>query len=558
MSVLANQTVTTKRNGATQVLDGRPLTIPELWNLVAGKHPVQATDDQQVLGRLEQSCRTVERAVTAQRRVYGITTGFGGMSDIAVSRQEAADSQHNLLNFLSAGVGNGIDPRHTRAAMALRANMLLRGKSGVRLEIIERLVKFLNANAIPEVKEFGSIGASGDLVPLAVIARAITGNGPSVRVRLGEEFVSSEFALRSLQLKPLELRPKESLAIVNGTSFSAGIAANACREATRLFCLSLGLQGMFLLAMDAHEEAFHEFVHQVKPHPGQVWTANIFRNFLHTGAHNGAAPQRRHVQDRYSIRCLPQYIGPIAESLAAIRKTIETEMNSVTDNPLIDSDRDCFYQGGNFLGQYIALRMDEMRSAIGLLAKHLDVQVAMLVAPEFNHGLPASLRGTQTPAYNMGLKGLQITANSIVPQLLHLAQPLVPHYPTHAEQFNQNVNGLSWGAANMAWQAVSLFRNYLATSMIFAVQACDLRAKARLGHFDGRGILSPSLVRLYESIATVLNAKHSKSSPLLAHDSDRCLETDLENLVAELEIDGIVTESLQLIMTEYETFSSEC
>ena len=219
-----------------------------------------------------------------------------------------------------------------------------------------------------------------------------------------------------------------------------------------------------------------------------------------------------HVQDRYSLRCLPQYMGPIVEGIARIRKVVETEMNSVSDNPLIDVENNRFYQSGNFLGQYVGIAMDDLRRYIGLMAKHLDVQIATLVAPEFNNGLPASLRGNEQLSYNMGLKGLQITGNSIMPLLTYYGNPIVEHFPTHAEQFNQNINGLSWGSANLAWKSVELFQHYLSVAMIFAVQALDLRAKSNLGHYDGRGMLGSLAVPLYEAVCDAMNCSPGSRS----------------------------------------------
>ncbi len=169
-------------------------------------------------------------------------------------------------------------------------------------------------------------------------------------------------------------------------------------------------------------------------------------------------------------------MGPIVEGMARVSQVVEREMNSVTDNPLVDGQHERFYQSGNFLGQYIGIAMDDLRRFLGLLAKHLDVQIARLVAPEFNHGLPASLHGNGDLSFNMGLKGLQITGNSIMPLLTYYGNPLVEHFPTHAEQFNQNINGLSWGSANLASQCVELFTHYTSVALIFAVQAVDLRA----------------------------------------------------------------------------------
>jgi phenylalanine ammonia-lyase len=402
----------------------------------------------------------------------------------------------------------------------------------------------------------GSIGASGDLVPLSTIARAITGQTGFVRVQIGERTVDGRTALRELGLEPLELHPKEGLAIVNGTSFSSSIAANAVFETQSLMALAMGAQAMMLRALLAQEGPFESFIHQSKPHPGQIWVAEMMRRLLAEGRvpSNGKLAG---IQDRYSIRCLPQYLGPTAENIARIAKVIETEMNAVSDNPLIDPADGRYYQSGNFLGQYIGIAMDDLRRHIGLMAKHLDIQIAMLVAPAFNGGLPPSLRGNDTLPFNMGLKGLQITGNSIMPMLTYYGNPVVEHFPTHAEQFNQNVNGLSWGAANLAWNSVGLFRHYLGVALIFAIQAVDLRAKSCFGHYDGRALLGTLAEPLYSAVYDAMNAVPGSDRPFLFDDSDQWLEEHLEAIHENLVRRDSIVDAVIPILDSFQAFQED-
>ncbi len=513
-------------------LGGQSVSVKSLAVASKDQLKLHLSADPAVRRRVEKAVAMVDQAIADNRQIYGVTTGFGGMADKSIPCELAASSQENLLSFLAAGAGDPLEARHTRAAMILRANVLLQGCSGARYELIERLITLVNADAIPVVRELGSIGASGDLVPLSVIARTIIGS--NAMVELGGQSLMAREALLRLNLEPLSLRPKEGLALVNGTSFSSAIAAGAVYESQKLMSVAIGAHALMLRSLLALQAPFADFVHQKKPHPGQIWIAAAMKDLLSEGQ-AVTTDQAASVQDRYSLRCLPQYFGPIVEGIARVRSIVETEMNSVSDNPLVDTDAGDFHQSGNFLGQYIAVSMDELRRHIGLMAKHLDVQLATLVTPEFSRGLPPSLRGNDAKPYNMGLKGLQITANSIMPMLTWQANPITEHFPTHAEQYNQNINGLSWGSANLAWQSVKLFRQYLGTSLISAVQACDLRARGVAGHFDGRVMLGELGGDLYESVYRVLGVPLGKDKPLVFDDTDRWLEQDIESLKMDLE-----------------------
>ena len=548
-----------KTKSQTIPIDGRPLSLAQTSAISDGSHTVCLREDKTTRQKIAQSVSLVEKAVAEGWSVYGVTTGFGGMADVPVPLKLASASQNNLLSFLATGAGDTIDVRHTRVAMALRANVLMQGCSGVRFELIQRMIDFLNQDAIPVVCELGSIGASGDLVPLSAIARAITGHDPEAKVQQDEKIYRCSEVLEQLNMSPISLKPKEGLALVNGTSFSTAIAANCVTESQPLISLSLAVNAMMMLGLNAQRQPFESFVHQHKPHPGQIWTAKQLRRMLKVAApKNGHATNDasvKQVQDRYSIRCFPQYFGPVIEGLARIEKTIETEMNSVSDNPLIASEEECFYQSGNFLGQYVGIAMDDLRKLIGLTVKHLDVQIATLVAPEFNQGLPASLRGNEEIPYNMGLKGLQITGNSIQPLLAWYANPIVDHFPTHAEQFNQNVNGLSWSSANLAWKSVELFQHYLCTAVIFAVQAVDLRSMKNNGHADGRQLLSDEITSLYEAVYRCLG-KTPGELPLVFDDADQALQNYLEILFANIKSNGSIAKSISRLRSEQDNFST--
>jgi phenylalanine ammonia-lyase len=368
---------------------------------------------------------------------------------------------------------------------------------------------------------------------------------------MGGAVLDGASALRELNLQPIELQPKEGLALVNGTSFSAAIAANASNQARHLLAVSFATQAMMMTALQVDRRPFDAFVHAAKPHPGQVWSAKMMRQLLTDGV-TKMPTRSAEVQDCYSLRCFPQYTGAIVEGIARTQSIVATEMNGVSDNPLVDPETGNFYQSGNFLGQYVAMAMDDLRRDIGLLAKHLDVQIALLVAPEFNKGLSPSLRGNDDRHYNMGLKGLQICGNSIMPMLTYYGQPLTHHYPTHAEQYNQNINGLSWGSANLAWQSVKIFSQYLSVSLLCSVQALDLRARQMLGHFDGAELLGRTAREVYHSVLELLNTDPDRSKPFLFNDSDRWLERDIEILAQDLFAQGDLIQKVEPILKSFD------
>jgi phenylalanine ammonia-lyase len=544
------ETTATELSPSVQ-LDGQPLSLRKFSEIVSGVARISSVPDEALVKKMAASVDVVNDALIDDKVIYGITTGFGGMSNQRIDCQSVAALQANLLTFLAASAGPEIESQHTLGAMLLRANVLLQGKSGVRPEIVERLLTFFQRQAVPVVRELGSIGASGDLVPLSTIARAITGTSDRAHVRLDGDVLSSEQALERLGLEPLPLRAKEGLALVNGTSFSCAIAANASMASRHALSLYFAVESLLMTALKVNPAPFAPFVHQAKPHPGQGWSAKTIGDLL---CCDNRTPSSEDVQDRYSLRCFPQYSGSIVEGLARTERTVEIEMNSVSDNPLIDAENREFHQSGNFLGQYVGIAMDDLRRYVGLMAKHLDVQIASIVAPEFNRGLSPSLVGNRDRSFNMGLKGLQICGNSIMPMLTWMANPIVEHFPTHAEQFNQNINGLSWGAANLAWKSVTTFQQYLAIASLFAIQAVDLRAKSACGHFDGRELLGPQATDFYNAVLDVLGVEATADRPWLFDDSDRWLEQDIERLSNDIANDGKLVLAVSGITESFETF----
>ncbi|HEY1012154.1 MAG TPA: aromatic amino acid ammonia-lyase [Herpetosiphonaceae bacterium] len=526
---------------APVILGGEQLTINDVVAIARRRAPVALSDDPAVLGRIRASQAYVERAVAENLPVYGVTTGFGGMADITISAEEAADLQNNAIWYHKAGAGKLLPLADVRAAMALRANSHMRGTSGIRLELIERLALFLNANVTPHVREFGSIGASGDLIPLVSITGALIGTDACFTVDFDGETMDCLAALERLGLPRMALRPKEGLAMMNGTSVMTAIAAHCIHDARVLLALALHTHALMIQALRGTNQSFHPFIHQHKPHKGQLWTAGHMLRLLDgsglsrdelDGSHDLRAGEP--IQDRYSLRCLAQYLGPLVEGISTLVQQVRIEINSANDNPLIDADAGQSYHGGNFLGQYIGIGMDQLRFYLGLLAKHLDVQIALLVTPQFSNGLPPSLVGNQARRVNMGLKGLQISGNSIMPVLGFYGNTLADRFPTHAEQFNQNINSQGFGSANLARQSIEALQHYTAIALICALQAVDLRTKLVAGHYASLELLSPMTRPLYAAARAALGRPPSAERPLIWNDDEQSLEQFIQDLVAAI------------------------
>jgi phenylalanine ammonia-lyase len=459
--------------------------------------------------------------------------------------------QENLIWFMKSEAGKRLPRADVRAAMLIRANNHMIGISGLRLELVKRIETFLNANVTPHVREFGSIGASGDLTPLASIAGALIGLDECFTVDFDGEDVDSLTALRRLNLPRLNLLPKEGLAMINGTSVMTGIAANCVYDARKLLRLAMGAHALFIQGLNGTNQSFHPFIHNNKPHPGQKWAAAYMLNLLDKSKliRNELEGRLEYnigelMQDRYSVRCLPQYMGPIVDGLEHIAQQVTIEMNSATDNPLIDPEKGIDYHCGNFLGQYIGVGMDQLRYYIGLMAKHLDVQIALLVAPEFSNGLPPSLIGNTSRKVNMGLKGLQICGNSVMPLLTFYGNSLVDRFPTHAEQFNQNINSQGFGSAILARQSIEAFQQYLAIALMFGIQAVDLRTYLAAGHYDARTYLSPASLPLYEAVHEIIGRPPSADRPYIRNDNEQPLNEHIQRIATDIAADGRIPKAV--------------
>lgn len=534
----------------TVEIKGEGLTIASI-DAVARGEAVRISADPAVLARVAKSQRVVQDKIARGEQIYGVTTLFGGMADQYVGPDLLADVQRLALWQHKSTTGPRLGEADVRAAMLLRANSLMKGASGIRLEITERYAAFLNAGAIPHVYQRGSIGASGDLVPFSYIAGAILGLHPDFKVDCSGETLDSHTMLAKLGLKPLAPGPKEGLALNNGTGVSTGVAANAIHRALDLTALTLGIHALFAQALLSTSQTFAPFIHQVKPHPGQVWTAREM-GALVAGSkliRDEAAGDRGHragklIQDRYSLRCLPQFIGPIVDGLVTAARQVEIEANCANDNPLVDPDSGEVFHTGNFLAQYTGVAMDSTRYHLGLLAKHVDVQIALLMTPEFSYGLSASLVGNTEAKTNVGLKSLQLGGNQMMPLISWYGQSIVDRFPTHAEQFNQNVNSQAMNSANLAREQLDVLEHFLSLALLCGVQAVELRSKLAADIYDARAVLSPATSALYVAARTAAAGAPDANRPLHWNDLDEFIQPKVEGILASVTSRGSVLQAV--------------
>ena len=476
------------------VLTGADLSVADVE--AVARHGARAALDVHARDRMQEARDVIERLVARGDVVYGVTTGFGDLATTSIPPDDAARLQENLLASHAAGVGRPFPREVVRAMLLLRANTLALGHSGCRPLLVDRICAFLALGIHPVVPEQGSVGASGDLAPLAHLALPLIGRG---QVELNGQVIPALIALRETGLEPLTLGPKEGLALLNGTQLMSALGALLLADADRLIRTASVAAAMSLEALLGTEVAYAAPYQLARPHPGQVAVAGQLRHLLRgsglQAAHHGSAHK---VQDPYSLRCVPQVHGAVRDSLDHLRRVLDVELNSATDNPLVFPEGGAVpadalatggglvISGGNFHGEPIALALDFAKLALSELGAISERRTALLLDSRLNGGLPAFL--TPDPGRNSGLMIVQYTAAALASENKVLAHPSsADSIPTSANQEDHVSMGAA--AARHARIVLGHVEQILAIELLCAAQALDLRLATMRS--EGSGVPTP-------------------------------------------------------------------
>ncbi|MGA3235882.1 MAG: aromatic amino acid ammonia-lyase [Bryobacteraceae bacterium] len=485
-------------------LGARALSIEDVVRVARAAEPVGivgAARSRIALGR-----QRLEELLARGERIYGVNTGIGGNVGISLAADQMELLQHNLMRHLGCATGQPLPPDVVRAAMLLRIATFLSGASAMRVELVDALAELLNRGVTPVVPRYGSVGASGDLMPSAYIARVLLGVGEAEFQ--GRRMPSAE-ALAAAGLQPMRFASKEGLALINGTTVMTGAAALVWVDASLALRALLGAVALSIEAMQAPDLPFAAWVHEMKGHPGQIAVAAYLRAMLEGSRYTRASSG----QTCYSLRCAPQGLGQVWEGFEDSRAPLEREINSANDNPLIDPDTGVLYKAGNFYGGHIARLLDTWKIDFASMANWGNSLIALLVDDRFNDGLPANL--TPQPGVNSGFKGIQLSITSLACAVRQMAGPSSIHsLPT--EQYNQDVVSLGMHAAVTAMDALECVRNLTAMLLMAAAQAVDLRGgPERLGRGSRR---------VYDAVRRVIDFENE----------DRAKEREVAELAANL------------------------
>ncbi|HXC50671.1 MAG TPA: aromatic amino acid ammonia-lyase [Candidatus Limnocylindrales bacterium] len=499
---------------AARVVFGSDLVgVDEVVSIAFGLAEPAISADPAFLARLEAGRTVLERCLSAGEPVYGVSTGVGASVENDVPEHLQADLARNLFRFHGCGTGRILDPTEASAVIAVRLASLARGYSAVRPVVLEHLALLVARGVLPRIPEEGSVGASGDLTPLAYVAGLLAGEGEAV---VSGQTVPARDALAAAGIAPLVLAPKESLALMNGTSVMAGIASLVLVRAERLAKLAAAITAMTSAATLGNAEHFDDAVLGLKPHAGTVEVGSWIRAFLA----GGPSPEPLRLQDRYSVRCAPHVLGVLVDACALARRVLDIEIAGVNDNPVIDPESGRVLHGGNFYGGHVVFALDALKGAMASAADLLDRQLVLLCLPETSGGLPANLVASPRVSHH-GFKAMQITASALAAEAAKTSLPAAV-FSRSTESHNQDKVSMGTLASREARRVVELAETVATITLLAACQAVDLRMRS--------GGSVP------EAVATLHDAVRRRVPPL---EQDRRQDGDIAAVLELLRSDGL-------------------
>jgi histidine ammonia-lyase len=504
-------------------LDGHKLNLDDIRKSVLGGDKCDIAPNARAA--MQRSRALVEQLAGEERAIYGINTGFGPLSGQRVSTSDLEQHQINLLHHLSVGQGDLFSPVETKSIMVARANALARGYSGIREEVVDLLLASFNNNILPEIPSEGSVGASGDLVPLAHMSRLLIGLG---HARVDGDRLTAVDALKSKNLSPVTLKCKEGLALVNGTSVMTGLMALATIEASQILRWMEFLTACLIQSLYGAPEVLCSQLHMARGHRGQYTTADYIASYLKShpdykkeiddhewGSHKKPVEEGTEIQDPYSLRCTPQILGAFQDAYWHVEQVVTRELNASTDNPLIFPATETVIHGGNFYGQHIAMVSDYLRIGLIKLALLSERQTERLLNWRYSMGLSPLLTGG-APGLNSGMMGCQLLATSLAAEARLLGTAAsIQTIPTNAN--NQDVVSMGTTAAKMTRKVLPILWKLLAIETMAIIQAADLR--------DDKNMMGKDYRKFYDIVRNI--------TPKL--ENDRPLFEDIEKVVTLLQ-----------------------
>ncbi|MGJ0308839.1 HAL/PAL/TAL family ammonia-lyase [Aliarcobacter cryaerophilus] len=499
------------------IIDERYITLSEIIN----SDKIEISNNKKFVDHINETHNFLINEIKDGKPIYGITTGYGASGKNYVSYEDSKILQTNLFRFHGCGVGNKLSYKVCKYALIARTISLSKAKSGVSIELLKKLEMLIQKDIIPVIPSQGSVGASGDLTPLSYIAAVVAGER---EVYYKGEIKDVMEVYKELNITPYTFKPKEALAIMNGTTIMSAIALVAIEEFEIILdSMESFVAGMFEVLL-GDDTPVADFVHLSKPFSGQIQSAkNIKRKIEGSKLTHGRddrydkffADNDLNIQDNYSMRCAPQVLGVIRDNLEISKNWVEQEINSVNDNPLIDGVNKKIYTSGNFYGGYVAHAMDTLKICAGNLADLLDKEFALLVDHKFNRGLGENLKLSHEPFYH-GFKAMQITLSSLSADVMkNTTAASIFSRPT--ESLNQDKVSMGTTAANDFSKMIPDLYNMLSIAFIGMAQAVDIR---------GKDLVSPHLTNIYENI-------RKDVKPLY---EDRRMDFDIEKIYTLIEM----------------------